>query len=94
MVPQTCESNLKLARDRNLTNSILHQLQSDHPALLRRWLVVTVAKQIESDVETIASLIFFLIMTAAHQEFGGCGKMKTRRKSWVRRVAIFSCSES
>ncbi len=44
MVSQTGESKLKLARDRNLTDGILHQLEGYGPALLRLWLVVPVTK--------------------------------------------------
>ena len=76
MVSQTAEGNFKLARDRNLTDSILHQLQGNRPALLRLRLVLTVAKQVERDVKTLVSFIFATVMAAANQEFGGCGDFR------------------
>ena len=58
---------------RGLPDRIFYQLQRNRPTLASLRFFVSVAEQVERDVEAFPNLVFHVVKAAPDQQFGGCG---------------------
>ena len=67
--------SLRAQLDRGLPYRVLDKLQRDCPALASLWFIVSVAEEIERDVEALPDFVFNVVKASPDQQFGGCGNL-------------------